>query len=469
MHRADGEQLFLDDALVARRENVRRQVVPALKLGEPVLEPDRPWESGSAVFGTVLQDGGLLKMWYLGGGHVCYAESEDGTTWTKPALDAVELQDGRSNVVIERGAFGDYYELFGVLKDEADPDPSRRYKMSFLSITRDYDGPHQASHHPGSRRGLSTAVSADGIHWAMETEFASDGVCDISRMYQQPGTGRFVLYGRAKLAEDCGPWRSWGWGRAVTRIESDDFRTWSEPESGPKSGPGSGPDLVLAADEGDREGTEIYSLPAFEYNGLHIGMPQMFYGRTDQGNLEIQLATSRDGHTFERCEDRTPFLPEGGVGEWDRFNIALGCLPPVTVGDEWWFYYSGRTYRHGPYDGPDTAAASGGARSRTGLATCPRGRLAALEASFDGGAVETVPLTVSGTRLHLNADARWGTVGVTLLDAAGQAIEGGSAPVQGQDGVDVAVPLAVGAAALEKPVVLRLELHNARVYGFTFA
>ncbi|MFC1525728.1 hypothetical protein ACFL6X_02835 [Candidatus Latescibacterota bacterium] len=450
VHLSDGEQLLLDDALLARRDNVRRRVVPAVKTGHPVLEADRPWENGVALFGTVLRDGDRCRMWYLGGGHVCYAESDDGMTWEKPELDVVKLAGKRTNVVIERGGFGHHYEIFGAVKDEADPDPARRYKMGYLSIDRDYRGPHEDPFHRGSRRGLGTAVSPDGYRWTMESEFASHGICDISRFYQHPDTGRFVLYGRTKLTEDRDRWRSWGWGRAVVRMESDDFRTWSDPE------------FVLGADEDDPEGSEIYSMPAFAYNGLHIGMVQMFYGLPDQGNLEIQLATSRDGLTFQRLEDRSAFLPEGEVGSWDRYNIALGCLPPVSVAEEWWFFYSGRTYRHGPYDGADTGPSSG----RMGLAMADRGRLAALEASFDGGTVETVPLTCSGSRLHLNASARWGRIEVSVLDGDGEALRGGEATVAGKDGTDIAVPLKLQGAAISKPVKLRLELRNAQLFGF---
>jgi len=233
-------------------------------------------------------------------------------------------------------------------------------------------------------------------------------------------------------------------------MESRDFRSWSPPE------------LVLAADMGDPEGTEIYSMPAFEYHGLYVGMVQMYYGLPDQGDLEIQLAASRDGIRFQRLEDRTPFLPEGPVGSWDRFNIALGCLPPVLVEDEWWFYYSGRTYRHSPYAGPDT----GPHRGRTGLATCRRGRVAVLESSFDGGILETVPLHDTGSRLFLNADARWGSIQVSVLDADGSSRSAGTATVEGVDGTDIPVLIPTLPDESPAPVRLRFELRNAGIHEF---
>ena len=134
MRISQGENLLLEGGLLTRRDNVRRRVMPAGKRPEPVLEADLPWENGSAVFGTVFRDAGMFRMWYLGGGHVCYAESEDGLDWRKPELDLVILDGRRTNVLVQHGRFGKYAELFGVVKDETDPDPGRRYKIPHTDI-----------------------------------------------------------------------------------------------------------------------------------------------------------------------------------------------------------------------------------------------------------------------------------------------------------------------------------------------
>ena len=451
------EQLFLDDYLIERAENTRCRVNRAARNpGRPVLTGDRPWEGGVALFGTVLYDPeeGAFKMWYLcGGGHVAYAVSGDGLVWEKPEFDGVRRDGRKTNIVIERGLFGCYYEFFGVIRDERESDPDRRYKMAFVSMQRPYSGPYEDPYHPGSRRGLGTAVSADGIRWTLEDEFASHEICDISRFFQDPVTGRIVLYGRTKLTpeKNDGRWRSWGWARAVTRIESEDFRDWSKGE------------FVLAADGEDPEGSEIYSMAAFVYGDLTIGMVQMFYGLPDQCRLDIQLAGSRDGRAFTRVSPRDPFISEGEIGAWDRFNIALGCMLPVTVGDEWWFYYSGRSYRHSPYSGADSGPKTGS----IGLARVKRGRFVSLESSFDGGTVLTKPLSLEGSRLSVNANAAFGSVRVALL-------EGGERPlseciVQGEDGVDIPVRFeGVDSGSLTgKPVRIRFDLSNAQLFGFT--
>ena len=448
--------MFLDDHVVERTDNITRRVNQAAKLPEPVIRPEHPWESGCVlIFGTAIHDAddGLFKMWYYAGGHVAYATSTDGLRWEKPELDVFVSNGRKTNVVLQRGGFGHFHEIFGVLKDPRDPDPKRRYKAAFHSFDRNYKGPHMAPFHPGQRRSLGTAVSPDGIHWTMETEFASDEICDISRFFWDTLTNRYVLYGRTKLTpQTVGTrWRSWGWGRAVTRLESTDFRTWSKGE------------LMMAADARDPKGSEIYSMSVFPYAGVYVGLVQMHYSAPDRGNLEMQLAISRDGRDFARVEPREPFIPEGPVGTWDRFNISLGCLPPVEVGDEWWFYYSGRSYRHPPYTGKD----SGPKLGCIGLAKVKRGRLVSLEASFDGGTVVTKPLELKGPRLLLNANAAYGEIAVSLLDEAGQPIAGCEATVKGKDAVEIPVaftqPLSTVAG---KPLRLRFVLKNVQLFGF---
>lgn len=453
------EQLFLDDYLIDSTENITRRINRAEKHpGGPVLLPDKPWEENMALlFGSVIFDEqeNLYKMWYYSGkGNVGYAISRNGLEWEKPALDIVTIDGEKTNLVIERGKMGHLFEICGVLRDDGETDPARRYKLGFVSIQREYAGPHQAPFHPGQRRGLGVAVSPDGLHWRLENDFATDDICDISRFFWDAKINRFVLFGRTKLTPEAegDRWKSWGWGRAVTRLESRDFGTWSQGE------------LVLAADRDDPEGTEIYSVSVFPYGDIYVGCVQMFQGLPTQGNLDVQLAVSRDGRHFSRVEPRQAFIPEGPVGEWDRFNISLGNLPPIEVGDELWFYYSGRSYRHGPYNGSDTGPHYGA----IGLAKIKRGRFLSLEASFDGGTIITKPLLVSGKSLTINANAQYGSIEISLLDETNKPLEGWQATVTGRDSVDI--PVSFNNRTLSeigiKPAKIMFRLMNAQLYGF---
>ena len=458
------EQLFLDDYVIEKTENITRRINQVQKHGQPLVKQDRPWEKGRLlVFGTVLynRDEKTFKMWHYCDGHVAYATSKDGLRWEKPELDIVLMEGKKTNLVIKRegvrgkrGQIGYLYEMFNVLEDENDPDPARRYKMGFLGIQWDYSGEFRDPYHGGQRRGLGTAVSRDGIHWTLENEWASYEICDgLSAFIWDPLTERYILYGRTKLTpeKNDGRWSIHGWGRAVNRIESKDFRQWSKGE------------LVMAADHKDPKGTEVYSMTVLPHEGIYVGLVQMFYGLPDQGNLEIQLAISRDGKNFTRVEPRDPFIPEGKIGDWDRFNISVG-MPPVLVDDELWFYYSGRTDRHSPYQGKDTGSKTGA----IGLAKIKRSRFISLEASFDGGTLLTKPLALEGSELSVNANAAFGSIEVTIVDEEGKQLPGWKSIISGEDAVAAAVRF--DKHSLEelagRAVRIQFRLVNAQLFGF---
>jgi hypothetical protein len=243
------------------------------------------------------------------------------------------------------------------------------------------------------------------------------------------------------------------WGRAVTRIESSDFVTWDMTERG--VGP-----VVLTPDAQDPLGTEFYSMLVFPYESVYIGLLQVYHNQPDACYLDVQLAVSRDSVHFTRVGDRSPFIPVGPVGSWDRFNNALANNPPIVVGDELRFYYSGRTYRHGGYDGPDKGVSGGG----VGLAAIQRDRFVSLGASFDGGQVMTKPVELAGKTLHLNTQSDYGHVVIEAVAGNGEVIAR-SKPIA-EDSLDAAVEWDQGSLdARDGPVTLRIALTNALLFA----
>lgn len=475
------EQLFLDDHVIETMAGVFRRVNQVAKRTEPVLRPTKPWEKDrNVIFGSAIREpaSGLFKMWYYSGGNLAYATSRDGLAWEKPAFDLAPMGGEKTNVVIWRtpnweqqlndppasvpdGPFGKFHENFGVVLDSRDPDPSRRYKTAFVSIHFNYTGepkhPNQKQYTRKWLRGMGTAVSPDGIHWKLEQNFASHEVFDIGHLLWDEGKGRYVVYARTNLdAENNqdGRWAKWAIGRAVTRIESADFREWSVGK------------IVLAADTQDPPETEIYSMAVFPYEGVYIGLVQMYYHIL--GRLDIQLAVSRDGHHFTRVEPRHPFVPEGKEGAWDQFNISVGDASPIAIGDELWFYYGGRNCRHPGHKmekhvGPQVWC--------TGLATIQHGRFVALATGAGTGTVVTKSLLLDGGHLTLNANAARGSIRITLLDGQWQPLPGGAATIDGQDAVSIPVKFehADLAALKGRSAKIRFELSNAELFGFRVA
>ncbi|NLY03087.1 MAG: hypothetical protein GXY83_44115 [Rhodopirellula sp.] len=463
-------ELFLDDALIATSRNITRRVHSAEKHpGNPLLRPTESWEGEDAIlYGSVLREEGKYRMWYHVARGVAYAESPDGLAWAKPRLDAVRIDGRKTNLVIhgkaskgEPGWLPYFYEVFGVHRDDRDPDPTRRYKMGFLSIDREYRGPLESPFHP-ERRGLGVAASSDGIHWRLLDSFATHATIDGATHWCWDQTrGKYLLFGRTKHLDPklLEVWKAddwvnrYYWGRSVIRAESADFLHWNFSEHGKAP-------LVMTADAQDPPGTEIYSMLVFPYESVYLGLVQMFHNRADACHLDIQLAVSRDGLHFSRVSPREPFLPVGPVASWDRYNQSLANNPPPLVGEVLRFYYGGRTQRHGPYRGPDIGQRFGG----VGVATVPRDRFVSLGASFDGGEIVTQPLRMTGARLHLNAKADFGQIVVEALDPTGKMLAR-SQPVRA-DGLDLPVAWETGSSQqLTGQVALRITLRNALLFS----
>jgi len=393
------KQLFLDDYLIDSMDNVVRKLHPAEKhASNPLISPNEEWEGNKVLtHGSVIRDGDKYRAWYLSAKGVSYAESNDGINWTKPGLDLFEVDGQKTNLVIEKRAEDDvpnkmpnFYNILGVMKDEREKDPSRRYKMGFVSIQRDYKGPHEDLFHSGQRRGLGVACSPDGYNWTLVDNWSTESICDGPGHWMlDPSSGKYVFYGRTKFVapQVAEMWAQdeWCkkncWGRSVIRIESPDFINWDT------TGRGEG-ELVLTPDEHDPLGTEFYSMMVFPYEGIYIGLIQIFHNQPDECYLDVQLAVSRDSHNFTRVGDRSTFIPVGEVGSWDRFNNSIANNPPIEIDDRLYFYYSGRTYRHGPYEGPDHGVSAG----RIGVASIQRDRFVSLGSSFDSGLIVTKPL-----------------------------------------------------------------------------
>ena len=86
----------------------------------------RPWSSPTVIWD---EEERIFKAWYSGSDiaperwtAVGYATSTDGVTWEKPRLGLHEFRGSSANNIVVMG-YGP------VLKDTAEPDPAKRYKM----------------------------------------------------------------------------------------------------------------------------------------------------------------------------------------------------------------------------------------------------------------------------------------------------------------------------------------------------
>lgn len=169
-------ELFVEDGLIDRLVGKAE-----LRLHHPVprevaVKHDEPWEGSGTVYHSIFKDGDQYRMYYAAGQltvtangvdagthgqFCCYAESEDGVHWRKPALGLHEFQGSNANnIMMVRQKVGDAISEPGepaVFKDE-NPDalPDARYKALLPANRLPTD----------HRRGLLAFKSPDGLHWS---------------------------------------------------------------------------------------------------------------------------------------------------------------------------------------------------------------------------------------------------------------------------------------------------------------
>lgn len=456
-------QLVVDDALIAAKQGVTRKAHACRKLPKPVLEGEKPWESQRVyVYGTVLRDPATreFRMWYMGRNqdgpaidprltysrydHVLYATSSDGITWTRPSLRLYEYGGSSDNNIV----FGMHSP--SIMFDAKDPDPSRRYKMLGCGKGK-------------NAYGYCGATSPDGLHWQGLPDNPLIKASDTITLSYDSARGEYLAF--HKISGDYRGHKR----RLVYLATSRDFRTWSESQ------------LVLAPDEQDDawatepdQRTEFYNLSVFEYAGQFLGMVTVFkHHRTsatrapgqsrDDGPIDVQLVHSRDGHHWQRLEDRSPIIPNGPYA-YDAGSILGVCNSPVVDRDEMAVYYTAITTTHG--------GALPEKKLSIARAAWPKDRLVSLDAAAEGS-VETVCLNPVGDRLRVNADASAGSLGVEVLGDDGQVIPGYSAadcrsltgdgldrPVQWKDHETLPA---------DRPIRLRFLLKQASLYAFAIS
>jgi len=449
-----GRQLFVDDFLVETGTLRRVFHRPVKYAGNPILKPETELEMNVGKNSAAVPKSGgvwwdpsekIFKMWYEAGwiGTICYATSRDGLTWTRPSLD---VKPG-SNQVLPPDLTPDSWT---VVPDWETPDPQQRYKLFMRP--------------PGGQMPGVSMTSPDGIHWTNRVVTGVTG--DRSTLFYNPFRKKWVYSLRSGFR-----------GRSRHYWECDDFLKGAAWEM-------DGPVVWAAADREDpvdpvtQRTPQLYNLDAVAYESLMLGVFEIHHGPEndvcEKAGLpkitELNFAYSRDGFHWSR-PDRRAQIPAERRDVWDRGYVqSLGNLCCVR-GDTLWFYYSGfqgdgsktnaNWLKNGMYD-----------RGATGLAFLRRDGFASLEAGTEGGALTTRPVTFSGSRVFVNADARNGEVRVEIVDEAGKPIApytlANCRPVVGDS--TLAAVTWTGAddvhALRGKTVRFRFDVRRAALYAF---
>ncbi len=511
------KQLFLDDRVVDRLDNVTRSFHRPVRVeGNPILRADRPWEvasNGTYGFGgTVLYDeeDGIFKMWYRVGAQnpkdvdggsgldweeasykSCYAVSTDGLTWEKPELGQYEFQGSTRNNIIPPAPDGmQFIRRPNLIKDYDEPDPKRRYKMVYMD---QIDG----------RWGLSKGYSADGISWEMnvgprtffEPLAAPNGVLfgwdprlEQYIFYQSSGVripadvdGRTVRSNPAIMRSTSADFVDWGDTRPAITRDVDAPPRWDFGHIGVLAGVLYTEDLYVGSID------TCFTHFVEDVPGAQWVEPYSH----EHGVHKSEIVISRDGAEWSRVVPHWEFMRPGLYDEWD--DVLVGLTTPIVYRDEILIYYTGRNlpcrsqsvkhpHRHRLDEVVDGVQQNGYA---IGLAKMRLDGFVSIDGHDPGGRFTTVPMRADGDRLVVNVrapgrpfgdDARaeepYGTLRVEVLDPDGRVVEGYSAaecdPFTGDELRHVVTWKGspdlgrVGGSSFR----LRFHLNNAALYSF---
>lgn len=446
--------LFVDDHWLAEQTGAARVINRAQPLPEPVLWPDDPKTEADCAWGNVIREpDGLFRLWYAtmlmgkdgGGPHEMakagvwgrgddfghhprspadgrdvesmlgrYAESADGIHWTKPKLGLVEFRGSRENNLVMNGERAakqtdgllTNFDGYTILRDDREPDATRRYKMvAHWESVHCWDN-HEVSGSLGrdekkikrywDARGEYLTYSPDGLRWEQPLERIKMPTGGGDRLLVVPDHrhSRWMAYVRAG-----------GWSYPALSY-SRDLKDWSEPEAAKAITPAS----VKAP--------AVECLIPFNYGNLDLGFPCGM--DKPRGVLTPLLAARHEGGDWKWVANAEPFIRFGPPSSY----CASGAVPlhnePFLVGDELLFYFNAFSRNQSPLC-PFGTRSIGVARLRrdgfSGL-TCAKADQPAT--------LLTRPLRVKGEALFINVEQRetGGRVEVALLDETNRPLPG---------------------------------------------
>jgi hypothetical protein len=454
-----GRQLFVDDFLIAESTLNRTFHLAKYHPANPILKPDQPWEikNPDHAAAMIFSDGvwydpkdQLFKMWYLGGESAStgYATSRDGIRWEKPALDVRPPTN-----IVQPGE----RDSSTVWLDLEEKDPARRFKM-FRVIGAGEDPVTKWNNWQ-----MAIHFSADGIHWG-EPVAKSGRVVDRSTVFWNPFRKVWVYSIRHVYRVGDQVDKQYGFARRRSYVEGPDVLAasrWNVNE------PLRWTDVDRLDPQRDdlKIKPQLYNLDAVAYESLLVGFFTIWRGQPADRHKpnNVVLGYSRDGWHWLRPDRRAFCAVSDKQGDWNANNVQSAGGGFLVVGDELYFYVSGRTGRPG-----NNKAGT----CTTGLATLRRDGFASMDADQTGGTLTTRPVRFNGKHLFVNVDDPKGELRVEILNAVGQAVprftmENCTAVTANKtlqavrwNGVDDLSSLT------NQPVRFRFHLTNGRLYAF---
>ena len=437
----DRLELFADDFLISEITGDITRKVHQPEPKEVVLTADASWEGNTSGYYTVFRDDENVKMIYRGWAHepgkaakplhrefTCYAESDDGLTFTKPELGLHEWEGSKANNII---LDDNSTHNFAAFKD-TNPDcpPEALYKGI-----------------GGEKKegGLFVYQSPDGIHWEkiQPDPVISDGAFDSQNIaFWDEHAKVYRAYYRifSEGGTEGGEWKPKG-VRAIRTSTSTDYVNWKP-----------GTDVTYPKGTPHQHLYTNAVQPYLRAPHILIGFPTRYL--PDEGQrVEPIFMISRDGVHFTRYNE--PVVPESApkdrAGNRSNYMVWGHIELPQEPGRI--SVYATEAY-YGPVPG------------RVRRFVYRTDGFVSLRAGNEGGTATTRPLKFGEETLVLNYAANeGGSVVVEWLDENGN-VATESKPLRG-DEIAAKVDWK-SAPEPSKTGKIRFRLENADLYSMRF-
>ena len=297
-------EFFVDGFLIDRLSGGATQRLGAPVDAGPVLALDRAWEGRFSAYATVIRESPRrFHLYYRGvptagqDGRIdevtCYAASQDGIHFTRPALDP----DGRN--VILAGSPPLQHNFCPFL--DARPGVSEAQRFKALA------GTHKS--------GLVAFESADGVRWRKmrESPVMTEGAFDSQNLaFWSAGEGRYVSYFRTfKKIGNIGY-------RWISRSTSDDFLTWSAP---------------VEMSFGEAPPEHLYTnqtSPYYRAPHIYVALCARFQPGRQVLTAEEARAVNVDPDYYKDCSDAVLLSTRGGAS-YDRTFLEAFLRPGLGL------------------------------------------------------------------------------------------------------------------------------------------
>lgn len=367
-------EIFVDHYLIDKLENTQLQMHHPHDEGT-VMYFDKPWEGIFCGYCTIIKDERIYRVYYRGWENIsasqvtCYAESNDGVNWRKPALGLIKINGSTDNNVI-LDSEPETHNFSPFIDKNPGSDPGQKYKALGGN----------------SKSGLIPYGSPDGIHWKRLNDegVIKKGAFDSQNVaFWSESEGLYVCYFRIFTDEKV---------RSVCRTTSTDFINWTEPV-----------EMVY----GDTPPEHLYTQqtsPYFRAPQIYVAIGARFLPdrqilteeQLDQlkvdpsqhkGLSEPFFMTTRGGNRYDRTFMESFIRPGIGLNNWSaRTNYP--ALNVVQTSPTEMSVYVNQDYAQ------PTAHLRRYSIRLDGFTS--------ISAPYGGGQVITKPFTFSGNKLEIN-------------------------------------------------------------------